>query len=304
MKRYLLIVVLFAATALAQSNPAERVANDAIVLDRVAEASKRDLPTDLLKRIINEDIELLRGRRPDGSYEYAAYERFEAGRINSSHSIQPRTDKMQTIEVRGAYVYRVIVDAPSRRMIVRRNKPVWVERIDVDYVADGSTVSQHWSFEIKAWLQPGEIRPIDLPAIARQATMKVIATTDEKQGYGNLDIALVQARIVDEPDSPFAAAVTAAKAVQRALDNGDVNSIRVTSQRMREALGAGTDSGSTIAVVAPRPSTTVRVPVQDAASRLEMQTELQMIEDLLTGTEAERREGLDRLHQLIRRMRQ
>ena len=135
--------------------------------------------------------------------------------------------------------------------------------------------------------------------------MKVIATTDEKQGYGNLDVALVQARIVDEPDSPFASAVTAAKAVQRALENGDVNSIRVTSQRMREALGARpAGSGSSMAVVAPRPSATVQAPVQDAASRLEMQTELQMIEDLLTGTETERREGLDRLHQLIRRMRQ
>ena len=304
MKRYVLIVVLCAATAFAQPNPTERVANGALVFDRVAEASKRDLPKDLLQRIINEDIELLRGRRPDGSYEYAAYERFEAGRINTSHSVQPRADKMSTIEVRGAYVYRVIVDAPSRRMLVRRNKPVWVERVDVDYVADGSTATQHESFEVKAWLQPGEIRPIDLPAIARQATVKVIATTDEKQGYGNLDVALVQARIVDEPDSPFASAVTAAKAVQRALENGDVNSIRVTSQRMREALGARpAGSGSTMAVVAPRPSSTVQAPVQDAASRLEMQTELQMIEDLLTGTEAERREGLDRLHQLIRRMR-
>ncbi|MFP5246826.1 MAG: hypothetical protein ACLGH0_09035, partial [Thermoanaerobaculia bacterium] len=44
--------------------------------------------------------------------------------------------------------------------------------------------------------------------------------------------------------------------------------------------------------------------VTDTATRLEMQTELQLIEDLLTGSENERREGLDRLHQLIRRMRQ
>ena len=32
-------------------------------------------------------------------------------------------------------------------------------------------------------------------------------------------------------------------------------------------------------------------------------TELQAIEDLLTGTEAERRQGVDRLHQLVRRLR-
>jgi hypothetical protein len=32
-------------------------------------------------------------------------------------------------------------------------------------------------------------------------------------------------------------------------------------------------------------------------------SELQAIEDLLTGTEAERRQGLDRLHQLVRKLR-
>jgi hypothetical protein len=48
----------------------------------------------------------------------------------------------------------------------------------------------------------------------------------------------------------------------------------------------------------------VRPSSSDVASQLELQTELQLIEDLLTGSEAERREGLDRLHQMIRRVRQ
>jgi hypothetical protein len=48
---------------------------------------------------------------------------------------------------------------------------------------------------------------------------------------------------------------------------------------------------------------TVTAPATDTAARLELQTELQMIEDLLTGTEPERREGMDRLHQMIRRLR-
>lgn len=302
MKR-LFFLVLFAASALAQTtNPVPRVAEDAIVLDRVAEASKRDLPTDLLKRIVNEDIDLLRGRRADGSYEYATYERFEAGRVTSSHSVNPRSDKMATIEVRGANIYRVIVEIPSRRLLLRKNNPVWVERLDVDMVA-GPNQLQRQSFEVKAWMQPGEIRPIDLPVIARQATVKVIATADEKQGYGNIDVALVQARIVDLADSPYADAVTAAKAALRALENGEVAALRSASQRMRDALNVrrgepvitATPASSVVDVVRPLPG--------DAASRVEMQTELQMIEDLLTGSEAERRQGLDRLHQLIRRLR-
>ena len=48
---------------------------------------------------------------------------------------------------------------------------------------------------------------------------------------------------------------------------------------------------------------TVTAPAADTATRLELQTELQLIEDLLTGTDTERREGLDKLHQMIRRIR-
>jgi hypothetical protein len=62
----------------------------------------------------------------------------------------------------------------------------------VEFIAQGGTQVQNQSFEVKAWLQPGEVRPVDLPAIARQATAKVIATGDKEGGYGNLVIALVR----------------------------------------------------------------------------------------------------------------
>jgi hypothetical protein len=299
--RQLFPIVLFAAaTALAQS-PMQRVADDALVIDRVAEASKRDLPVDLLKRIVNEDIELLRGRRADGTYEFATYERLESGRTTQSFSVQPRKDKMETFEMKGAFVYRVLVDVPKRRLLVGRNRPVWIERIDVDFLGLGNTQLQHTSVEVKAWVSPGEVKPIDLPAIARQATAKVIATADEKQGYGNIDVTLVEARIVDNADSPYADAVSSARAVLRGLDNNDVKSIRAMAQRMRESLG-----GARRVVPAPTPAATtleVRAPAADTAAQLELQAELQVIEDLLTGSEAERREGMDRLHQMIRRLR-
>jgi hypothetical protein len=303
MKR-LFLIALFASAAFAQSpsiqQGVEQVVNDAMVIDRVAEVSKRDLPTDLLRRIVDEDIELLRGRRPDGSYEYATYERFEAGRITKDFSVQPNAEKMETNEVRGTNVYRVIVEIPSRRMLVRRNRPVWVERIDVEFIAQGASQVQNQSFEVKAWLQPGEVRPVDLPAIARQATARVIATGDKEGGYGNLAIALVQARIVDLPSSPYAEAVASAKALQRALNNGELPSVRASAQRMRDALGGG----GTIAVIGARPTPVEAASeMPDAATQLELRTELQLIEDLLTGSEAERREGMDKLHQMIRRLR-
>lgn len=308
MKRFLLMIA-FASTAFAQV-PVTRIADDGLVIDRVAEASKRDLPTDLLKRIVNEDIDLLRGKRPDGSYDYARYERFEAGRVNDSFSINFRKDRMETVEVKGPWIYRVLVEVPTRRLLVRKNRPVWVERVDVDYVPEGSSQSQRESFEVKAWLQPGSSQPFDLRAIAKQATVKVIATAEEKGGYANVDVALIQARIVDAADSPYVEAVASAKAILRALDNGDLQSTRASARRMRAALGGSTTTtadATAVPPIAPRPAAsemTVTPPIADTATRLEMQTELQMIEDLLTGTETERRDGLDRLHQLIRRLRQ
>jgi hypothetical protein len=304
--KWLLVSAVVALPLFAQIAPVSRVADDAIVIDRVAEASKRDLPRDLLKRIVAEDIEILRGKRSDGSYEFATWERFEGGRVTGSYSVQPRADKMATMELRGENVSRMLVDVPTRRLLVRKNRPVWLERVDVELVPEGSSTVQLQSFEVKAWLQPGELKPFDLPVIARKITAKVIATAEEKGGYGNIGVALVQARIVDNADSPYAGAVSAAKAIDRALDNNEIPSIRAMAQRLRSELGGSTattpsrSAAAVVDVVAPRATSS---PAGDAASRVEMRTELQLIEDLLTGSEAERREGLDRLHQLIRRLR-
>ena len=310
MKRILLIILvtgaLMTGSTVAAQVPVERVATDAQVLDRVAEFSRRDLPTDLLKRLVTEDIELLRGRRPDGSYEFASYERVESGRVSADFSAQPRKDEMQTVELKGANIYRVGLEVPNRRMVIRRNRPVWVERVDVDYVPQGSTQSKQQSFEVKAWLQPGETRSIELPDIARQATVRTIITADPESGYGNVEIALVQARIVDNAMSPYAEAVAAAKVALRAVEGNDATQLRGAAVRMRDALG-GRGSGSSLTVTArpsePAPQQPSRMGGGEAAARVEFQAELQLIEDLLTGSEAERRQGMDRLHQLIRQMR-
>jgi hypothetical protein len=301
MKRALLGLLFLTQIASAQ-NPAQRVADDALVFDRVGQASKRDLPVDLLKRIIEEDIDLLRGKRDDGSYQYATFERFDSGRFTQAFSIQPRgADKMEQVEVKGEYVYRVLLEVPSRKLLVRRNSPVWVERVDLEYLPERGTQIQRESIEIKQWLQAGEFRPVDLPAIARQATVKVVAAAEEKRGYGNLVVALLKARIVDNADSPYADAVASAKAIQRAVENKDVPSMRAMAQRMRNSL---TTSGATIDVVERRLPPPVETARSTSETNQELRIELQDIEDLLTGSEQERRQGMDRLHQLIRRLRQ
>lgn len=314
MKHLAWTIAILAASALGQGSnppiPVARVADDAKVIDRVAEVSKRDLPVDLLRRIIDEDIDLLRGKRTDGSYEHAGYERFEAGRISDTYSVQPNKDKekLDNVEIKGQYVYRVILDSPSRRLLVTKNRRIWIDHVDIEYVPVGNPLSKHQDVKVEEWLGPGESKVIDFTDIARQATVRVFARGDSEAGYGNMTLTLVKARIFDHPDSPYADAVASAKAIQRGLDHSEIPSIRSMAARMAADLRpAGIPAGRTIDVttaITPRPSTP-EVPASTAtlSAPADVYGELQSIEDLLTGTEMEKRQGLDRLHQLLRKLR-
>jgi hypothetical protein len=292
-----MITIAFAVVLAATVDiPVARVADDARVVDRVAQASKRDLPRDLLKRMVNEDIELLRGRRSDGTYEYAGFERFEAGRTSKSFSVQPSD---QTLDIRGSFVYKVQVESPSRRMLVTRNRKIYLDRAEIDYIpVERSAAQKTQTVKIDTWIEAGQTRSVDFEAVAKEATVRIFAHADQKTGYGNLELSLIEARVIDNSDSPYADAVASAKAILRALDHDDIASIRAMATRMRNDLqqqnaGAGSPAGTPPA----------GVPAATSSMDLEILTELQAIEDLLTGTEAEKRQGMDRLHQLVRKLR-
>jgi hypothetical protein len=98
--------------------------------------------------------------------------------------------------------------------------------------------------------------------------------------------------------------VASEKALLRAIRNGDTDSVRALANRIRLTLpveGRTATAGGTLEVTAPPIA-----PIPPATSQVlpDVASELQTIEDLLTGSEAERSTGLDRLHQLIRRLRQ
>jgi hypothetical protein len=290
----MILASILAATVTADI-PVARVIDDAKAVERVAAASKHDMPHDLLKRILNDDIETLRGHRSDGTYAYAGFERFDSGRVSQSFSVQP---KDQTLEIRGSFVYKLQIEAPSRRMLMMtKNRHVYLDHVEVDYLpVSGAQTTQ--KMKLETWLEPGQSKTVDFEAIARQATVRLFAHADEKAGYGNVVLSIVQARVFDNPDSPYADAVASAKAILRALDHDDVSSMRAMATRMANDLSAVAGT-LPVEVRAGAPATTQTTEKADA----ELYAELQAIEDLLTGTETERRQGIDRLHQLVRKLR-
>ena len=283
----LLLMSILAAVPTTMEIPVAKIADDARVVERVAAASKRDLPRDLLRRIVEEDIELLRGRRSDGTYQYAGYERFESGRTTDSFSVQPRDEKL---EIRGSFVYRLVLQMPSRRMLVTKNRQIYIDRAEIEYIAERDGTQKKQNAQIDAWLQPGGSKTIEFDEVAKQATVRVYASADKDAGYGNIVLSLVQARVFDHADSPYADAVASAKAVLRALDHDDVGSMRAMAARIIKDLQPETPQARTVEVAAPRID-------------MDLYNELQAIEDLMTGNEIERRQGLDRLHQLVRKLR-
>ncbi|HEY4642269.1 MAG TPA: hypothetical protein VII75_13065 [Thermoanaerobaculia bacterium] len=288
------VVALIATGAFGQQVPVPvaRIADDAKVIDRVAEASKGDLPKDLLRRIINEDIELLRGHRADGTYAYASYERMEATRASESYSIEPSSDERLTkVDIRGEFAYRLTIGLPNRRMVVTKNRPLWIENAEIEYIPQGSSQTKTVNFPIKATMEAGETRNVDIPDIGRQVTAHVYVRAAKDGGYGNIVLTLIQAKVFDNADSPYADAVNSAKAIAKALDHSDVPSMRSMAARMQGDLHV------------PATPTTAGTSIDVSAVQPDVYAELQSIEDLLTGSDAERRAGLDKLHQLLRKLR-
>ena len=305
-------VVTLLATAVLAQDPlvVHRVSRDAMAIDRVAEAAKKDLPVELLKRIVNEDIDLLRGKRPDGGYQYATWERLEGGRTDRQISVNPRKDDaLEAFEMRGAWVYRLLVSAPARRLYVTKNRPVYVDRVEMDFIPEAGSSTQTHVVKVESWMAPGEVRPIDFPVVAKQGGVRVYAKADKEKGYGNITLSLVQAKIIDNADSPYADTVASAKAMLRAIEANEIPSIRSMATRIQDTLGNPIAPLAAVVHTTPAPTpapavsnVTVTAPASTTANA-DLYRDLQEIEDLLTGSEAERRQGLDKLHQLTRKYR-
>ena len=315
--------LITATTLLMLSNPAiaqvgnsqemlERVYLDAQVIRRVAEVAHRDLPRDLLMRIIEQDIDLLRGKRTDGAYDHAHFEPIESGRVSEGFTVKPAEEdgRLDRNQFRAKNVFKLIIDIPSRRMLIARNRDIYLDRIEVNYEdQDGNPETA--IFEVGQHLDAGEQREYDLPEVASDAIATVYARSESKTA--NMQMIFVKAELVDNADSPYFGVIQSAKLLQEAIERRDQTAMQSLASSMAGRIDASIGR-PTIARALPRDEPGLPpIEVQTPEGRrpepqplpvLEIYLQLERIEDLLSGTGTDREDGMERLDELLRELRQ
>lgn len=239
-----IVAIIAALPALAEATDHHEIAHkvwiDAHVAERVAEASGGNLPTNLLDTIVDQDIDLLRGRRPNSTYEWAHFEKIEVGRVTQGATVNAGTkEHADRAEIRGRHVFRIIVEVPSRRRLVRRNPPVNISRIDFDYT-DESGDKKFQSITPDALIAPGDHKSWNLPEIASDVVATVWARSTGEAS--NVELTLVHAQLFDDAKGPFFGALQSAKLLKTAIERKDAESTRTAAATLAdrlETLGAG-----------------------------------------------------------------
>lgn len=226
MKTFTAALLLFASALFAQTTPPlsvptesmraipldakiDTLAIDLQALQRIANLAKNlNDNRQVLLAIADADIEALRIRNDDGTYKWASLQRVEGGRVTDEKAIeQVQTEKeLRNVTVTAPNVYRVAVVVPQKRNLVSANNRVYVRNVIVDSTGfDGKTI--HQEIPVNAWVNPGDTNAVALTEIGKsvKATAELGVESGSKRAVAQ--VALLQATLVDNPDSPYYPAV-------------------------------------------------------------------------------------------------
>lgn len=300
----LAVLVVLAQPVTAQVN-AFQAWEDAKVIRRVATVAGKGLPEELLTKMAHGIVADLRGKQAGGTFIWAYYTREEAGQTSDGFALKPRKgeEAPAPVELRGTLGYQVRLTVPSRRYVVARNRGIQLQRAVVEYTNElGEKATQEFPLDTK--LEPGKHTDLELTAIAWNPVVRVWGWSDERIGKNaTLEIQIFQPKLVDNVKSPYLPAVQNALALPKAIDREDTVEVRRLCDSIVATLGSvNPEAAASAAAMLSQSATSIDVTPQSAGrqSDPELNRRLQEIEDLLSGTESERREGMDKLRQLVR----
>lgn len=226
----LLFAALLSFAALAQQQEIRDANIDLVADDLHALARITALSDDLgdsrqvLLAILDSDIRTLRGARDDGTYQWASLQREEGGRVRDEKTIEHvhTQPELRYVTLTGANGYRVEVIVPRKRGTFSANNRVWVRNVLADVTGFDGKVTQH-EIPVNVWVNPGDAHGAPLPEIGKsvKATFELGVESGDKSAVA--EVALVQAKLVDDPQSPYFPAVRRLLQIRELASARDLN---------------------------------------------------------------------------------
>ncbi|MGZ5443770.1 MAG: hypothetical protein ACXW5U_17725 [Thermoanaerobaculia bacterium] len=217
--------------------------------------------------------------------------------------------ELRYVMVTGSNGYRVEVTVPKKRGTFSANNRVWVRNILVDSTAFDGKVSHH-EIPVNAWVNPGDATGVPLPEIGKsvKATAELGVESGSKAAVA--EVALVQAKLVDDPNSPYYPAVTkllqvreltAARDMNRGAIKNIIDEAILTLPGELEKRTAEQEEAARIRKqMAEAGTTTDSINLGDATP--DVTSELADIARMLSGTLEEQTEARARLEALITKL--
>jgi hypothetical protein len=287
----------------------ELLRQDLYATARIVELSKSlGDDQDLLLAILDDDIDRLRIRREDGSYEWASLQREEGGKTADEKTIERvHTEaELREVTITAPNAYRLVVSVPQKRGLLAGNNRVYIRNVIVDSTAfDGKT--SHQEIPVNSWVNPGDAHGVALPDIGKsvKATAELGVESGGKQARA--EVALIQAKLVDNPASPYFPAVQKLLAIRDFADEKEINRGHVKNAvdeallalpgELEKRVAAQEEAERVRLQMAAAGTTTGTIALGDATP--DVVAELEAIARLLTGTLTEQAEGRARLDVLM-----
>ena len=185
------------------------IAVDFKAIERIADLCEHfEACNPVIQKITEQNLEMLREARKDGSYRWASFQRVEARRsekeidINRVHSEQD----LDVAEVTGKRAYSVVVSVPKKRGVFLANSKVFVRDITAEQTsADGTTTSKE--IPVGVWVNPGDSHTVPLDEISSSTRAKIRVGVSAGGTKAVASAALLQAGLVDDPLNPYHPAV-------------------------------------------------------------------------------------------------
>jgi hypothetical protein len=229
-KTVIVCVAVLSASAFAQSTPARDEKVDLLASDLRAESRIATLAGNLndarqvMLAIVDSDIENFREPRSDGTYRWASLQREEASRVKDQKSIErvQSEKELREVTLTAPNAYRVEVSVPTKQSLVSKNNRVYIRNVLVDSTGfDGKTT--HQEIPVNAWVSPGDANGVALPEIGKSVKVTVELGVESGDKRAVADVALLQAKLTDDPTSPYFPAVQRLLRIREVLVQKDLN---------------------------------------------------------------------------------